>query len=71
MRLFKLGLPAAIVAAGLILPTTASFAKPEYTKTEKKGCVFCHTAQGKKELNEVGKCYGANNHSLVTCEAKK
>jgi hypothetical protein len=44
-------------------------AKPEYTKKEKKGCTTCHVAQGKKELNDVGKCYGEKK-SLVTCEPK-
>ena len=71
IRIVKLGLPAAIVAGGLFLADTASFAKPAYAKTEKKACIVCHVAQGKKDLNEVGKCYGANNHSLATCDAKK
>jgi hypothetical protein len=51
--------------------TSSSFGKTEYTKKEKKACTYCHVAQGKKELNEVGKCYGEHNHSLEGCEAKK
>ena len=43
-------------------------AKPEYTKTEGKKCVYCHTSAGSKELNDTGKCYAKNNHSLKTCK---
>ncbi|MCC6859234.1 MAG: hypothetical protein IT158_11770 [Bryobacterales bacterium] len=52
----KFALPATILAAGL-LATTASYAKPEYTKKEKKGCVFCHVSAKSKELNDAGKYY--------------
>ena len=31
----------------------------------------CHTAMGKKDLNDVGKCYKGKNHTdLKSCETK-
>ena len=66
----KIALPSMIALSALML-TSVTFGKTEYTKKEKKGCVYCHTAQGKKDLNEVGKCYAEHNHSLVGCEPKK
>ena len=53
-----------------MLTTQLSVAKPEYTKKEKKGCVTCLIGQGKKELNDVGKCY-EEKKALDTCEPKK
>ncbi len=64
MRTLKYVLPAAILMAGLAVNTTVSYGKPEYSKKEKKGCTFCHTKQGSKELNEAGKYYKEHNHSL-------
>ncbi len=69
MKSLKLVLPAVIVAGGLILPSTVSFAKKEYTAKEKKACVYCHTKAGSKDLNKVGECY-AKNHTLQGCEAQ-
>jgi hypothetical protein len=57
MRTLKVALPAAIALAGLLLSTTSSFGKPEYSKKEKKGCTTCHVKQGAKDLNDVGKYY--------------
>ena len=64
MRIVKLAVPAAIVAAGMLLCSTASYAKPEYAKKEKKACTFCHVKMGSKELNGGGKYYKEHNHSL-------
>jgi hypothetical protein len=44
---------------------------PEYGKKEGKACEYCHTAFGKADLNDVGKCYKAHDHSLKDCEPKK
>ena len=44
-----------------------SYAKPEYTKKEKKGCTFAMSTQGKKDLNDAGKCYAEHDHSLDAC----
>src|SRR5690348_6720620 len=67
----KLAVPMVVFLGGLMVTSSLSFGKPEYTKKEKKGCTFCHVAASSKELNEVGKCYAANNHSLETCSPKK
>jgi hypothetical protein len=64
MRTLKLALPAAIALAGLIVSTTASYAKPEYGKKEKKSCTFCHVKAGSKDLNDAGKYYKDHEHSL-------
>lgn len=70
-RTLKVLIPSSLVLGGLVLTTDLSFAKKEYTAKEKKGCTFCHTAANKKDLNEVGKCYAENNHSLDGCDTKK
>lgn len=70
MKVIKFVMPAAIVSAALLLNSTASFGKAEYTKKEKKGCVVCHVTAKSKELNDVGKCY-EKAKSLAGCEAKK
>jgi len=69
-RLLQIGVPATIIAGGLLMTSPSSFGKPEYTKKEGKGCTFCHTAAGKKDLNDVGKCYAEHNHSLEGCSSK-
>lgn len=68
--ILKVAVPAVVVLGGLTLTSSMSFGKPEYTKKEKKACTYCHTSAKSKELNEVGKCYAANNHSLETCAPK-
>jgi hypothetical protein len=70
MRALRLVLPLAVLMSGLLVTTTTSFGKPEYSKKEKKACITCHVAAGKKDLNDVGKCY-AKKHSLDGCETKK
>ena len=69
MRMLKLAVPSIIVAAGFLVCTTATYGKPEYSKKESKGCVTCHTKMGAKDLNDTGKCYAANGHSLAKCAA--
>ena len=69
MRAMKLALPAAILMTGFLLCTSATYGKPEYSKKEKQACVYCHTKMGAKDLNDTGKCYQANDHSLATCKA--
>ncbi|MGD0296346.1 MAG: hypothetical protein ABSE86_04470 [Bryobacteraceae bacterium] len=68
--MLKIAVPSLVLLGGLMV-TSSSFGKTEYTKKEKKACTYCHVAQGKKDLNEVGKCYGEHNHSLEGCEPKK
>ena len=68
--LLKISAPIVVILGGLIVYSPFSFAKTEYTKKEGKGCTFCHTAAGKKDLNEVGKCYAEHDHSLADCVKK-
>ncbi len=70
MQKLKLILPALALFGGFVVSTT-SYGKAEYTKKEKKACIVCHTKASSKELNKVGECYKANNHSLQGCEAEK
>ena len=72
MKTLKIVLPAAILAAGFLVCTTSSYGKPEYMKKEGvKACTYCHVTTGKKDLNDTGKCYGKNDHSLAKCAAPK
>ncbi|MDP2998790.1 MAG: hypothetical protein Q8N47_14990 [Bryobacterales bacterium] len=57
MTKLKFAVPVLIFVGGLISTTTMSFGKAEYTKKEKKACVFCHVKATSKELNEAGKHY--------------
>jgi hypothetical protein len=57
-------IPAALLAAGFLVCTTASFGTPDYSKKEKKPCTFCHTTVKpadkelmKKSLTDAGKFY--------------
>jgi hypothetical protein len=70
MRVLKLVLPAAIVATGILVCTTASYGTPDYAKKEKKSCTFCHekispdkTVMAKNQT-DAGKFYKAHDHSL-------
>jgi len=70
MKTLKLAIPAAILGAGFLICTTASYGTPAYAKKEGKvgNCVYCHVAVGKKDLNETGKCYKANKFAdLAKC----
>ena len=70
-RIFKIAMPSAILAVGMILCAPFSFAKPDYMKREQKACTYCHNAPNKKDLNEVGKCYAEHGHSLQNCNPKR
>ena len=48
----------------LLLSPALSSARPEYAVTESRNCPYCHTRDGPPQLNEVGKYYGINNHTL-------
>lgn len=63
----------ALLIGGLILSAPLMFGKAEYSKTEKKTCTYCHVdiKKSPKDLNDVGKCYAKNNHSLKGCEEKE
>jgi len=72
MSRLKIALPAVILLGGFLVCTTSSFGKPEYTKSTKKACAYCHVDQKAKpkELTEVGK-YFAEHKSLDGYQEKK
>ncbi len=76
MRHLKLAAPAAILLGGFLICTSSVYGTPEYAKKEKKACTTCHTkmtsdkAEMAKSLNDTGKCYAANDHSLAKCATK-
>ena len=59
MLKIKYAVPAIILLGGLLVSSTLSFGKPEYVKTTKKACAYCHVdSKAKpKELTEAGKYY--------------
>ncbi len=57
MSKLKYAVPLFVFVGGLISTTTLSYGKAEYTKKEKKACVFCHVTATSKELNDAGKYY--------------
>jgi hypothetical protein len=64
MSRWKIIVPAAIVLGGFLVCSTASYGKPEYTKSTKKACTFCHqkSEPGNKDamsknLTDAGKYY--------------
>ena len=71
MNIAKFAIPALILISSLAITSTSSFAKPEYTKKEKKACAFCHVTATSKELNEAGKYYKEHNNSLEGYKPKK
>ena len=58
--------PGLVLLGGLTVCSTSSYAKPEFVKTTKKACTFCHVdAKAKpKELTEAGKYFKEHNNSL-------
>ena len=56
------------VVALLFVPFTAG--TPEYSKKENKQCLYCHTAVGKPDLNDVGKYY-KEHHTLEGYREKR
>ena len=73
MKTLKVTLPAAILMAGFMVCTSASYGKQEYAKKEGKACTYCHGKVEAKEnmpknLTETGKCYQKNEHKdLAKC----
>ncbi|HYP07816.1 MAG TPA: hypothetical protein VER03_16405 [Bryobacteraceae bacterium] len=57
MKTIRFAVPALVVCAGILLNSSAAFAKKEYTVKEKKACAFCHVTASSKELNDAGKYY--------------
>ena len=60
----KYVLPALVLSLGLAACMSVSYGKPEFAKTEKKSCTFCHVGGKPKELTDAGKYYKEHDHSL-------
>ena len=78
MSNLKVILPAAVVVAGFLVCSTASFGKAEYTKTTKKQCLYCHETNVPtkkdvmaKNLTDAGKYYGEKKTLDGYVEKKK
>ena len=71
MSKFKYLVPA-VVLMGSVLITATSYAKPEFTKSTKKACTFCHidSKAKPKELTAAGKYFKEHN-SLDGYQAAK
>jgi len=67
----KFVIPALVLLFGILTCSTLSFAKPEYTKKEKKGCTYCHVTAKSKELNDAGQYYKDHNNSLEGYQPKE
>ena len=65
---WKVTLPAVILLGGFLVCSTASYGKPEYTKSTKKACAVCHVdSKAKpKELTDAGKYYGEHKDEFTT-----
>ena len=57
MSHLKVTLPTVILLGGFLVCSTASYGKPEYTKSTKKACTVCHVdSKAKpKELTDAGR----------------
>jgi hypothetical protein len=60
----KFAIPGLVLFVGVLVNSTVSTAKPEYTKKEKKACTFCHVSAKSKDLNDTGQYYKDHDHSL-------
>ena len=77
MSQWKIVVPAAILLGGFLVCSTASYGKPEYVKTTKKTCTYCHEKNVptdkdamNKNLTDAGK-YFQKNKSLDGYVEKK
>jgi len=70
MKLLRVLIALAIVS-GALMSVSTSTATQQYAKKEGKNCKYCHSAMPPKadNLNDTGKCYKANDHSLEKCPA--
>jgi hypothetical protein len=72
MSHLKVTLPAVILLGGFLLCSTTSYGKPEYMKSTRKACTYCHvdSKTKPKELTEAGK-YFAEHKNLDGYKEKK
>jgi hypothetical protein len=72
MHHLKIALPAVILLGGFLVCSTASYGKPEYMKSTRKACTFCHidSKVKPKDLTDAGKYY-AEHKNLDGYQEKK
>jgi hypothetical protein len=75
---WKITVPAAILLGGFLICSTASYGKPEYSKTTKKACTYCHEKNVpadkdamNKNLTDAGKYFQKNKSLDGYVEKKK
>lgn len=70
--MLKYVVPSAVLIAGVAFFSISSYAKPDYMKTTKKNCAYCHVDAKKtpKDLTDAGK-YFQKNKSLDGYVEKK
>jgi hypothetical protein len=73
MSIFKYTLPAVVLLGTSVLITSTTYAKPDFTKSTKKACVFCHidSKAKPKDLTDAGKYFKEHNNSLDGYKASK
>jgi hypothetical protein len=70
LKAVKFVLPCCVLAAGMAVTSMQSFATPAIAKKEGgQKCTVCHVTMGKKDLNDVGKCY-KESKNLASCTKK-
>ena len=64
MSHLKITLPAVILLGGFLICSTSSYGKPDYTKSTKKACAYCHVdSKAKpKEMTDAGKYYAEHKN---------
>jgi len=67
----KVFISSLVLLMGVLTVSTISSAKVDYTKKEKKACVYCHVTAKSKELNDAGKYYKEHNLSLEGYKPKE
>jgi hypothetical protein len=74
MTKIKFALPALILAAGFVVGSTSTYAKPADASKTKQKCAYCHVDAMKKDkakdLTDAGKYYKEHNSSLEGYKAK-
>lgn len=56
-------MPAALLAAGVLLSSTSGWSRPDYGRRTNKECGFCHPPDSWK-LTDAGKYYRDHKYSL-------
>jgi hypothetical protein len=63
MSILKFVAPALVLVGGIAVTSMSSYAKPEYVKSTKKACAYCHVGDAKAKppvLTPAGEFYKKN-----------